>query len=105
MDQNKERVTIEDRGKKKKTMKLALRDGSAFNVMEHFGTAYFEAFLVALGFLASQLTAIVTVPQFLNSLLQLFSQKLIRRFGRFNVMTNAILLQSISIVLFVFLDY
>ncbi|MFT4309290.1 MAG: MFS transporter [Candidatus Woesearchaeota archaeon] len=88
---------------KRRTMRLALRDGSAFNVMEHFGTAYFEAFLVALGFVASQLSAILTVPHFLNSLLQLLSQKLIRRFGRFNVMAYGIFFQSMSIVLFVFL--
>jgi len=103
MEQSKVKETHEERVNKKKTMKLALRDGSAFNVMENFGTAYFEAFIVALGFIASQLTAIVTIPHFLNSLIQLLSQRLIKRFGRFNVMTNGIFIQALSIALFVLL--
>jgi MFS family permease len=103
MEKNRDKESQAERSKKKLTMKLAYRDGSAFNVMEHFGTAYFEAFLVALGFVASQLTALVTIPHFLNSLIQLFSQKLITKFGRYRVMTNGIFLQAVAIMLFVFL--
>ena len=89
--------------KKRKSLKVALRDGSAFTVMDYFGTAYFEAFVVALGFAAQQVAYILTIPQFITSLSQLASQRLIRRFGRFRVLTDAVFFQAITIILLVFL--
>ena len=90
-----------DAKKKKKTMKLSLKDGIAFSVLQYFGVSYISAFAVALGFAASQISYIISLPQFFYSISQLWSQNAISKWGRFRVLTNGVMIQSFSLALFV----
>lgn len=86
----------------KKTLKLNLRNSILFNILEYFFTSFIDAFVVALGFLPNIISFIITLPQFFTSILQLFTNSFVEKFGRKKVFEYSILFQSLSIVFFVF---
>lgn len=89
--------------RKRQTLGLSIRDGIAFSILTYFGVSYFSAFAVALGFAASQISYIISLPQFFQSISQLWSQNAISRWGRFRVLLNSVMIQSFSLALFVIL--
>ena len=93
-----QRKEVNDSEDRKRTMKLSLRDGGAFNVMDYFGTAFFEAFIVSLGFAATSVAYIITIPQFITSLFNFFSQRIISSAGRYKTLIFSVMIQALALV-------
>ena len=92
---------MDERAKRRKTMLLSIRDGSAWTVMERTATEYLSAFIVALGFAGQQLSLLMTLPQALTALVQMASQMLMNRYGRLRVLCDMVFLQSMTLVLII----
>lgn len=92
---------MDERQKRRKTMLLSIRDGSAWTVMERTVTEYLGAFIVALGFAGQQLSLLMTLPQAITALVQMASQTLMNRYGRLKVLCDMVFLQAVSVALIV----
>ncbi len=100
--ENKKKTIIE---KREKTKKLAVKTGIGFSIMQNFSTNFFDAFAIALGFSAQTVSLITSIPQFLNSILQLFTYKIIKKTGRHKTLYYSAILQSLLLVLILILGY
>ncbi len=87
--------------KVKKTLKLNLRNSILFNIVEYFFTSFIDAYVVLLGFLPNMISFIITLPQFFTSIIQLFTNNLVEKYGRKKVFEKSILIQALSILFFV----
>jgi MFS family permease len=67
--------------KKRKSLRYSILDGTFYSAMVGFGESFFSAFAIFLKATSLQLGLIGSFPQFLGSLSQLFSEKLIHVFG------------------------
>ncbi len=85
--------------KKEKTKKLAVLTGVGFSIMQNFSSNFFDAFAVALGFSAQTVSLIISIPQFLNSVLQLFTYKIIKTLGRHKALYYSALTQATLIAI------
>ncbi len=97
----KEKNNILKDNKVKKTLKLNLRNSILFNILEYFFTSFIDAYIVLLGFVPSMISFIITLPQFFTSIIQLFTNTLIEKYGRKKVFEKSILIQALSIIFFV----
>ncbi len=79
--------------KKERTKKLAVKTGVGFSVMQNFSSNFFDAFAIALGFSAQTVSLITSLPLFLNSILQLFTYKIIKFLGRHKALYLSALIQ------------
>jgi len=80
----KKRKTIQketDESKIKKSLKYSIIDGSFYSAMVGFGESFFSAFATFLSFSTFQIGILGSLPQTLGSLIQLFSEKLLRLFN------------------------
>jgi MFS family permease len=92
---------MDERAKRRKTMLLSIRDGSAWTVMEKFATEYLSAFIVALGFAGQQLSLLMTLPQAITALIQMISQTLMNRYGRLRVLADSVFWQAVVLALII----
>ncbi len=83
--------------KKERTKKLAIKSGIGFSVMQNFSSNFFDAFAIALGFSAQTVSLITSLPLFLNSILQLFTYKIIKFLGRHKALYYSALIQAFLI--------
>ncbi len=96
---NKETLKETVKEKKERTKKLAVKTGVGFSIMQNFSSNFFDAFAIALGFSAQTVSLITSIPLFLNSILQLFTYKIIKKLGRHKALYTSALIQSFIIIL------
>src|SRR3989344_1410109 len=96
----KTRKTGEDSDKKvRNSLKYSVFDASFHSIMVGFGESFFSAFAVFLKASNLQLGLLGSLPQALGSVLQLFSEKLLKLFkSRKKFVCAAVLLQSLMYV-------
>jgi MFS family permease len=81
IDHSPEAESGHQAGEIERTLRLSIRDGQAWGVMNGAGTSYVSAFAVQLGGTAFQLSMLASIPELLASLSQLFTVPLVRLIG------------------------
>ena len=82
---------------KRRSLDCSMKDGAAFSVMTGFGEQYFSPLAVELGASNMEIGLLASVPQFIGSIVQLYTTKLAAHFrSRRRTITNFVLFQALT---------
>ena len=80
---------------KEKTMKIAVKEGSAWGVMNGMGESYISPFALSLNANNFQISLLSSIPGLISPVSQIFGSKLIEKYSRRKIVTTSILFQAL----------